>query len=446
MKNYRAIIITVISFLLFQTSDMLAQNVDAPLTCQEKSAVIDSIVNQLKANYVFPDIADKIAVRIEGNLKKGVYNLIQEPKEFANRLNEDLQSVSNDKHIKVSCNPKRHSIQKQTVTAEDSLIRLNNYINDMKRSNFGFKEAKILDGNIGYLNLIRFSDIKYAGETAVAAMNFLSNCDALIIDLRYNGGGRLAMIPLITSYFFDSKPVHLNSFYWRPTDSYTQTWTLPYVYGKRYPSMPVYILTSKRTFSAAEEFCYNLKNLKRATLIGETTRGGAHPGGGGVKVTDRFMIWIPTGRAINPITNTNWEGKGVIPHIEISSDKALTKAHIIAIEMLIDNNQDDELNQYYEWYLDALKVKNKPVIIEEFVIKSYTGIYGSHNVSFENNKLFLKNGNGTKYELIPMSQNEFMLKGLSHFRIRFISEKNKIVALEDFYDDGYSEKSLKVNE
>ena len=179
-----------------------------------------------------------------------------------------------------------------------------------------------------------FSDVEYGGETAVAAMNFLSNADAIIIDLRNNGGGSPAMIQLISSYLFDSNPVHLNNFYWRPTDSNSQTWTLPHVSGTRSPDTPLYILTSSGTFSAAEEFSYNLKNLERATLIGETTGGGAHPGGSLI-ATERFMVWVPTGRAINPITNTNWEGSGVIPHIKTSAREALDKAYTIALEQLI---------------------------------------------------------------------------------------------------------------
>ena len=456
MKNYRINTFLVISFQIYVhfyyyslsflfliTTGMSAQDIDTELTQQERSAVVDSMVIRLKSRYVFPDIADKMAEKIKENLKNGVYNSIKSPQKFARRLTEDLQSISNDKHLHVSFNTQRVVSPTSVVTTEDSLKQLHDYIEDMKRENFGFKEVKILDGNIGYLDLRRFSDIEYAGETAVSAMNFLCSSAAIIIDLRNNGGGHIAMIQLIASYFFNSKPVHLNTFYWRPTNSYTETWTLPYVPGKRRPDIAVYILISGKTFSAAEEFSYDLKNLKRATLIGETTRGGANPSGGGVEVTDRFLAWIPTGRAINPITKTNWEGTGVAPDIEVPANQALTVAHIIALKTLVAESQNEKLRRFYSWPLAALEVENNPVILKDSVLKSYIGTYDSQIVSFENGKLFFEDGRSPKIELIPINQNEFILEGLSFVRIRFIMENNKVVALERFYDDGESERSLK---
>jgi C-terminal processing protease CtpA/Prc len=169
----------------------------------------------------------------------------------------------------------------------------------------------------------------------VAAMNFLANTDALIIDLRRNGGGDPAMVALISSYLFDAQPVHLNDLYFRPDDSTRQWWTLPYVPGKRYGAKKeVYVLTSKRTFSAAEEFTYNLKCLKRAKIVGETTGGGAHPGGGR-RINEHFAIWVPSGRAINPITKTNWEGTGVTPDVDVPQDQSLKVAHNAAMNSIL---------------------------------------------------------------------------------------------------------------
>lgn len=310
-----------------------AQEVESKLNIEEMSVTIDSINNKLQKNYVFPEVADKMAQSLRNYFKKGKYNSLVNPSEFAHQLTKDLQSVSNDKHLRVIYDPKVIAAEQNAVTDEDRKKLEGEWIMEMKRNNFGFREIKILEGNIGYLDLREFIDTKYAGETAVAAMNLLSNADALIIDLRNNGGGSPAMIQLITSYFFSPEPVHLNNFYFRPTNENTQTWTLPYVPGLRRPDTDLYLLTSNKTFSAAEEFSYNLKNLERATLIGETTGGGAHPTGS-VIATDKFFVRIPKGRAINPITNTNWEGIGVTPHIEVSSDQALKTAHAKALENL----------------------------------------------------------------------------------------------------------------
>lgn len=442
MKIYNSITLAIVALLLLFTTKLKAQ--EQTLTINEQQMVIDSIEKKLNANYVFPEVAAKMAASIKDKLAKGDYKSIKDPRQFASTLTTDLQAVSNDKHLRVSFAPEQIAEQQQTVTPEDSIAFLNRYINSMKRDNFGFKELKIMSGNIGYLDLRSFSNVEFAGPTAVAAMNFLSNSDAIIIDLRKNGGGSPQMIQLISSYLFDSEPVHLNNFYWRPADSNTQTWTLPHVSGTRSAKTPVFVLTSGGTFSAAEEFSYNLKNLKRATLIGETTGGGAHPGGTDI-LTDRFTIWLPTGRAINPITNTNWEGTGVKPHIEVPADKALDVAYSKALELLMEKSEDEEMKALYQWPLAEIKVKNNPVKLEVSSLKKFAGTYGPRKVTLENGVLFYQRDQGIKYELYPFSDHEFMLKGLETFRIRFLSENNKVVALQGLYDNGYTDKNLRDN-
>src|SRR2546423_8603217 len=163
-------------------------------------------------------------------------------------------------------------------------------------------------------------------------MNFLSNVDALIFDLRDNGGGTPEMVAYISTYLFD-EPTPLNDLYNRKEDSTTQFWTLPYVPGKRFAGKPVFVLTSRRTFSGAEEFTYNLKNLKRATIVGETTGGGAHPVSG-QRIDEHFIIGVPFARAINPITKTNWEGTGIEPDVKVPAAEALSTAQKLAAERL----------------------------------------------------------------------------------------------------------------
>jgi len=445
MKALEYLTIVLTTFFILLTAHSNAQQKVDLLTPQERQTVVDSIGSKLNANYVFPKIATKMVSSIESKLGNGDYKSIQDPQEFATTLTADLQAISNDKHLRVNFAPDRIAEQQQTATAEDSVAFMNRYVNSLKRNNFGFKEVKIMAGNIGYLDLRSFSNVEYAGETAVSAMNFLSNADAIIIDLRYNGGGSPAMIQLITSYLFGSEPVHLNNFYWRPSDLNSQTWTLPHVSGTRSPDTPVYVLTSGGTFSAAEEFSYNLKNLERATLIGETTGGGAHPGGS-VVATDRFTVWVPTGRAINPITNTNWEGTGVSPHIDVPAGDALDVAHTKALETLLANNKDEDLQAFYEWPLAELSLKTNPVTLDAKTLKSFAGNYGPRMVTFEDGTLFYQRGSGMKYELYPFSDHEFMLKGLDSFRIRFLTKGNKIATLQGLYDNGHTDKNAKGKE
>lgn len=163
------------------------------------------------------------------------------------------------------------------------------------------------------------------------------------------------MVALISSYLFDSEPVHLNDLYFRRDNATHQWWTLPYVSGKRYgAAKPIYVLTAKRTFSGAEEFTYNLKNLKRATIVGETTGGGANPGGGR-RLNEHFGVFIPTGRAINPITKTNWEGTGVSPDVEAPADKALKIAHLAAMKKVMEKVTDEQRKNAIQHEIDNLQ-------------------------------------------------------------------------------------------
>ncbi|MDO5971397.1 S41 family peptidase [Flavivirga aquimarina] len=432
-----------IAFIVLISTQINAQVKAPQLTLQEQQIVVDSISSKLTANYIFPDVAEKMASSIKSKLQKGDYKSILDPDQFANTLTADLRAISKDKHIWLSFGPE-HITKQLNATAKDSSAHLNWQISNMKRNNFGFKEVKILDGNVGYLDLRSFYNVEHAGKTAVSAMNFLSNSDAIIIDLRSNYGGHPTMIQLITSYLYGSKPVHLNNFYWRPTDSNSQTWTLPHVSGTRSPDTPVYILTSSHTFSAGEEFCYNLKNLKRATLIGETTGGGAHPGREFI-ATNRYMIWIPTGRAINPITNTNWEGTGVSPHIETPAKDAFNDAYLKALETLMNNNKEAGSKAFYEWAIAKLKVKTNPINLDSKTLKSFVGSYGARKITIKDGTLFYQADNETKYELYPYSDHEFMLKGLKGFRIRFLYEGKKVTSLQGLYGGGGMDISIKEN-
>ncbi len=327
---------------------------DKPIDGRTRSEVLEGCIKQLNESYVFPEKAKEMEKALRRNMEAGVYDGIESSLEFSRKLTEDLQAVSKDKHLRILYRSRPRPARTQGPTPE----QIERYQRRMRESNYGFEKVARLEGNVGYLDLRGFFSTEDGAETAAAAMNFLANSDALIIDLRKNGGGSPAMVALISSYLFDAAPVHLNSLYWRPRDFAQQWWTLPYVPGKRSPETPVYLLTSSRTFSAAEEFAYNLKTRERAMVIGETTGGGAHPGGTR-PLTDHFAIWLPTGRAINPITKTNWEGTGVEPDISAPADQALSIAHAKAIEKLIESSEDEQRIANYRKLLKKIESESK---------------------------------------------------------------------------------------
>ena len=343
---FAAVLFVVAAALGFSATRQTAETLDAATRKQ----IIDGAVEHMRRAYIFADVAEKMAGSVTARAEKGEYDTVTSPREFAETLTRHLQEVSHDKHLRIIYDPNGLPQRPGPPTADERARR----IADERRRNFGFQRVERLDGNVGYNELLGFSGSDDVAEAAVPAMNFVSNTDALIFDLRRNGGGSPVTIGLISSYLFDAV-VHLNDFYIREFDRTEQFFTKPEVQGPRYgEKKPVFVLTSSRTFSAAEEFTYNLKNLKRATIVGETTGGGAHPGGVR-RITDRFGIWLPNGRAINPITKTNWEGVGIEPDIKVESAQALQAAQLAALGKIRETASDDRHRQQLDAAIAALK-------------------------------------------------------------------------------------------
>ncbi len=329
----------VIGIYIFGNIVIVAQE-KSDITIDEtaQNEVIKNLLENLKKSYVFEDVAKKMEMDILQKQKNKDYSKITNGEEFAKKLTEDLQAISKDKHLRVRFSPQILPVRK--VKSEPTAEEVADYNNFMKRVNYGFESAKRLDGNIGYIEFRGFFDPEGGKDAVAAAMNFVANTDALIFDLRRNGGGDPEMVALICSYLFGDEKVHLNDLYWREGNKTNEFWTTPKVSGTKYLGKDVYVLTSNRTFSGAEEFSYNLKNLKRAKIVGETTGGGAHPGGS-FRLNDHFSAFISTGRAISPITKTNWEGTGVKPDIEVSKEIAFETAYIDALKKSLEREKDE---------------------------------------------------------------------------------------------------------
>jgi len=401
---------------------------------------VERVSAVLNEAYVFPDVAKKMEAAIRQKLKAGAYDKLTRPAELADALTRDLQAVSKDKHLHIRYEPVMPPVRDpkapRDAAAQEELRR------EMASINFGFEKVERLTGNVGYLNLRGFMGAELAGETAISAMGFLSNSDAVIIDLRQNGGGHPSMVQLITSYFFE-EPTHLNSFYIREGNVTQQFWTSAHVSGKRMTDVPVYILTSSRTFSAAEEFSYNLKNLKRATLVGETTGGGAHPVKPHFLADVHLVAVVPFGRAVNPITGTNWEGTGVAPDIQVPADKALEAAHLDALKKLRGKAKDDRRKHELAWSIQRVEALATPVTLSPEVLKSFTGRYGRDTLLYENGSLWYQwRQDGPKIRVVPMTADTLMLDdGMDILRLRIEKDASgKITGLTELSSDGRTEQ------
>lgn len=409
-----------------------------------QAAIIDSISVALNKTYVFPDVAQKIEKHLKKKLKKNEYASLNTLQAFTEQLTGDMAEIAHDRHLwaRPASEQEIGQSRREEPTDED----IAGFIAQQAYANFGFEKVERLDNNIGYLKFNQFADAAYGGATAVAAMNFLENCDAIIIDLRENGGGSPSMVQLISSYFFD-ETTHLNTFYIRASDAMHQFWTQAHVQGKRMADVPLFVLTSARTFSGAEEFTYNMRNLERATIIGETTGGGAHP-------TERFVFGdlgvtasIPFGRAINPITNTNWEGTGVEPHIKVPQEEALDVAKLEALKLLLERSDDEQRKATIAFALQRLEALGNPAEISIDVMKGYVGDYGPRHIILENGELWYQRDDRPKYRMIPISETLFCFEEYDFFKLQIeTDDAGNPVALVGLYDTGQTDRSPRDGE
>jgi tetratricopeptide (TPR) repeat protein len=282
-----------------------------------KVEVLQKIASLVETKYVFPEMAKKYAEEFKRKYEHGAYESYTNPEEFAEQVTADLLSITKDKHLNFRVIESSDLGEKP----ESSLHHPVRYHRLGIKENKGFSKLEWIEGNIGYLDIRRFYYFSDVRDMVIATMRILSNADAIIIDLRENGGGSGEYL---SSYFL-KHPTQLNSWYSREDDFLTEYWTLKEVGVERLTDVPLFLLTSPRTFSAAESFAYDLKVRERATIIGEPTKGGAHSVDL-YKIDDQFEIYISTARAINPITGRNWEGTGVIPDVPVPSESAIDTA------------------------------------------------------------------------------------------------------------------------
>jgi hypothetical protein len=284
-----------------------------------RARVIAAAVAQLDTFYVFPDVAKRVGDSLRARLGRGAYEGYGNGVSFATRVSEDLRDLSGDKHLRMEYLVPQPPTPTPSAQPASEETRMRAWMEDV---NCGFMRAERLAGNVGYLKFDLFPPPELCQTTASAAMTFVASTRALIIDLRENAGGSPEMVAHVSSYLF-SRRTHLNDLWTRRTGETAEFWTSDSVPGRRFGGeKPVYVLTSAQTFSAAEEFAYNLQALKRATIVGEVTGGGAHPVWGRW-LGDQFIIGVPGARAVNPVTRTNWEGRGVEPSVKIPAGEAL---------------------------------------------------------------------------------------------------------------------------
>lgn len=342
MKVLQAIAATIVVSALvgvpaFAQMAGASNQADMTVTAAVRHQLIANLINEVNISYVFPEMAKKVDASLREQQKRGVYDRITSAQQLSEALTQELQATTKDRHLRVTYS--EEVIPVRGPNTEPSPDEVASNLAMMQSGNFGVKKIERLKFNIGYLELVGFAPAKDAADTLAAAMRVLAHTDALIIDLRNNGGGDAATVTLLASYLLDQR-TRLNDFYYREGNRIEQRWSSDAIPGLRFGEKKnVYVLTSKDTFSAAEDFTYALKNLKRVTVVGETTGGGANPGDDR-RLLPNFSVFVPLGRSVSPVTKSNWEGVGVTPDVSVCADDALRTAQVAILKKMAESEKN----------------------------------------------------------------------------------------------------------
>lgn len=425
MKSYckknqvRISIVAVLLLCLFSKEIQAQENDPKPVTKQEINTIVDSISAIVQQYYIDPGIGTQIVDNIRAKHKNGTYATITNPQTLADTLEADLRAINHDLHMSMIYRSPRERTTENAPSIQVNETGL--------WTNYGLSEIKVLDGNVGYLKIKHFTQHQYfeaIKPVVTSAIESLKNTEAIIVDVRDNGGGFEDMVAYYISYFFDSKePIHLSDYRCTIHDHTYGISTDPDVLGTKLPDTKLYVLVNANTGSAAESFAYMLKHLGRATIIGETTVGAGN-GASHHTVNDRFIVQVSSEETINAVTKTSFEQVGVIPHIKTTSAHAFTKGYQLAITYLKENNTSTIDSSNYENLLEFISLPESNANIDTTAYAKYLGTYQGGaitiTITLENNILYGQvRSNGGKMALTPLEDHIFKVGDIKE-RIQFV--------------------------
>ncbi len=400
-----------------------------------RTEILNWVCETLNARYVDPDLAGIIVDKIRAKAAAGAYSGLDDAGAYLQALEQDLRTASNDKHMRLW--PERlEDLKKDDVdfTPADTA-----YVVRLRRSNYGFRKIEILPNNVGYLRIDEFAHPALGGPTAIAVMNAVGSVDALIIDLRWNGGGA-GLVNLISGYFF-GESTRLNDVWERASGETAQGWTPEYLPGPSLSHVPLFILISGRTFSAAEDFAYGLKHAGRATIVGERSKGGGHPVEF-VRMVRRDMavaMMVANAKSINHVTGTSWEAVGVAPDLEVPARQALEAGYKAATDTLLAHADGDEAKHRIEWERTGFEAILHPMEITRAQLAAYAGEYEGRSFSIGAGDILLYMSDEATYPLIPMGKDLFGFEDYGELRFRFERDgRGRVDRVASLTPDGQS--------
>lgn len=431
--------LAVLGLLLSTCAPVVGADPVPELTAEQRTAVLERVCSEISRVYPFPEARDATRDGLLAKLRAGGYDDVRSPEILAARVTEDMEALSRDRHLDLYFDPVWAAEIAARDASEDTDAGMTpSQVEAGRWENFGFKQLRVLGGRVGYLDLRAFYPTRHAGSTAVAAMEFLSGSNAIIVDLRRNGGGWDDMVTLLAAYFLDfEEPKTVGVSRSTLDGSYFVSEVPAFVPGPKLTGIPVYILTSSSTASAAEAFASIMRHLGGdVLLVGETTAGAENPVET-IALDGGFVLKIPCYQKLDFGTRKGWEGTGLEPDIEVDAEDALETAHLHALRTLETRLAGEVAREKLRWAIDGYLAVLEPHLVPRSILQSLSGAYRGARVTLDGGSLLLQFEDRKPARLLAISDTTFAVDGRDDLRIRFVTDGGRVEGLERIYSDGY---------
>lgn len=400
-----------------------------------QQAIIDKTIQLVIANYVYPERAKAVEAALRSNVRAGRYASLTRPDEFLGALNQDMQAAGQDKHLRVSYSPQMAAQLK--LEASGATEPSPEFVDMLRKENFRLRKAESLEGNIGYFKLDNFVELPFVRDAFVGAMNFLHSSSALIIDLRDNGGGAGETSDFLVSYFLPAGTCTGES--WDRTTNETRVSTVtPSPEVQQLLDIPLFVLVSERTASAAEAVAYTLQQAKRAVVVGERTKGMANAGRHFL-IDDQLVVMVPTILKKNAVSGTNWEGTGVNPDIEVAPAVSLDRAMERALKRLAERESDAKEKYRLLFLAQPYAARVTPQAAPDGFLAACPGEYeGGQRIVVDKGELHFVTGESSR-RMSYMSDHTFTVQERTDYRLKFRFDGERVTQFEVLWFDDTSD-------